>query len=156
MSVLIHLADTSATDQLGKILAAALSDRTVIYLHGDLGAGKSSLARALLRGLGVQGAIKSPTYTLIERYALESGEAVHLDLYRLSEASELDFLGLDELQVNARLWMIEWPERGEGHLPDPDLRIYLEVEGRGRKARMIAATRIGETLMAHVNQIVGA
>jgi tRNA threonylcarbamoyl adenosine modification protein YjeE len=132
----IVLRDPDATDALGRVLARALPAGAVVYLHGDLGAGKSSLARALLRARGVDGPIKSPTYSLVERYATDGGEAVHLDLYRIREAGELDFLGLDDVDAGARLWLVEWPERGQGALPSADLRIDLEVDGPGRRARL--------------------
>ncbi|MCM2356095.1 MAG: tRNA (adenosine(37)-N6)-threonylcarbamoyltransferase complex ATPase subunit type 1 TsaE, partial [Arenimonas sp.] len=91
----LFLADPAATETLAEALAASQPPRAVVFLEGDLGAGKSSLARAWLRARGVRGAIKSPTYTLVERYPLPAGEAAHLDLYRLAGAAELDFLGLD-------------------------------------------------------------
>ncbi|WP_397573953.1 tRNA (adenosine(37)-N6)-threonylcarbamoyltransferase complex ATPase subunit type 1 TsaE [Silanimonas sp.] len=128
------LADAEATADLGARLAATRPERAVVHLQGDLGAGKSTLARALLRALGVTGTIRSPTYTLIERYALPDGEAAHLDLYRLGDAGELDFLGMDELQDAAALWLVEWPERGGAALPAPDLAIHLALEAEGRRA----------------------
>lgn len=127
------LPDPGATDRLGAALAATLPARAVLYLRGDLGAGKSSLARALLRGLGVRGAVKSPTYTLVERYAVHGGEAAHLDLYRIAGNDELGFLGLDDL-ADARLWLVEWPERGGTGLPPADLDLALAVDGPGRRA----------------------
>ena len=138
------LPDPAATEALAAALAASQPPRAVVYLEGDLGAGKSSLARAWLRALGARGAIKSPTYTLVERYPLPGGEAAHLDLYRLAGAAELDFLGLDELAADAALWLVEWPERGQGGLPPPDLRLRLAVEGTGRRARLEAASPAGE------------
>ena len=128
------LPDAEATAALGARLAATRPARAVVHLQGDLGAGKSTLARALLRALGVTGTIRSPTYTLIERYALPDGEAAHLDLYRLGDAGELDFLGMDELQDAAALWLVEWPERGGAALPAPDLAIHLALEAEGRRA----------------------
>ncbi|MGH8106330.1 MAG: tRNA (adenosine(37)-N6)-threonylcarbamoyltransferase complex ATPase subunit type 1 TsaE, partial [Arenimonas sp.] len=101
----IVLADAEATENLGQLLAQARPSLGVLYLFGEIGAGKSTLARALLRELGVSGPIKSPTYTLIERYHLAKGEeAAHLDLYRIAAAGELDFLGLDEVAENTVLW----------------------------------------------------
>lgn len=138
------LRDPAATEALAAALAASQPPRAVVYLEGDLGAGKSSLARAWLRALGVRGAIKSPTYTLVERYPLPGGEAAHLDLYRLAGAAELDFLGLDELAADAALWLVEWPDRGQGGLPPPDLRLRLAVDGAGRRARLEAASPAGE------------
>ena len=126
----LHLRDAASTDALGRALAHVLPAPAVVHLHGDLGAGKSSLARALLRELGVQGAIRSPTYTLVERYTTPRGEAWHLDLYRIADAGELDYLGLDA--ADPVLWLVEWPERGRAGLPPPDLEIALEISGEGR------------------------
>ena len=151
----IDLPDADATDRLGQALARTRPASAVVHLHGDLGAGKSTLARALLRALGVTGTIRSPTYTLIERYPLQGGgEAWHLDLYRIADASELDFLGLDE--GAAVLWLIEWPERGRGHLPAPDLEVHLEVEGLGRRARLLVPTPVGEQWLGLVEAIARA
>ena len=128
-----YLPDPDATAAFGAALARTRPPRAVVHLRGDLGAGKSSLARALLRALGVEGTIRSPTYTLVERYPLEhGGEAWHLDLYRIGDPGELDFLGLDAAE--ACLWLVEWPERGAGALPRVDLRIDLAIEGDGRAA----------------------
>src|SRR3546814_7153774 len=108
----------------------------LVYLHGDLGAGKSPLARSWLRALVFEGPIRSPTYTLVERYPVPGGEALHLDLYRIGGAGELEFLGLDDADV--ALWLVEWPERGTGGLPAADLRVDLSVEGAGRAVRLRA------------------
>ena len=125
------LPDAAATETLGRHLAMSRPARAVVHLHGDLGAGKSTLARALLRALGVRGAIRSPTYTLVERYALGDGaEALHLDLYRIADAGELEVLGLDPGE--GVLWLVEWPERGGAGLPAADLRLELAIEGEGR------------------------
>lgn len=136
------LADADATEQLGVRLARSLPARAVAYLHGDLGAGKSTLARALLRALGVTGTIRSPTYTLVEQYALPvGGLALHLDLYRIGNPGELEFLGLDPAE--ARLWLVEWPERGQGGLPMADLDIRLAVAGAGRQCVLAPRTPVG-------------
>lgn len=128
----LFLPDAAATDLLGQALAATQPADAVVHLHGDLGAGKSTLARAWLRALGVEGPVRSPTYTLVERYALDGGgEALHLDLYRIGDAGELEFLGLDDAQ--ARLWLVEWPERGRAALPPPVLQVSLAVEDSGRR-----------------------
>ncbi len=142
----ISLPDSQATETLGQALARSRPASAVVHLHGNLGAGKSTLARALLRALGVQGAIRSPTYTLIERYPIGDGEAWHLDLYRIGDAAELDFLGLDE--GVAQLWLIEWPERGGAGLPAADLRVELDIEGQGRVARLLAQTDAGRDWVA--------
>lgn len=138
-----HLPDADATGRLGEALARSRPAQAVVHLHGDLGAGKSTLARALLRALGVQGAIRSPTYSLVERYPLDDGEeAWHLDLYRIADAGELEFLGLDG--APASLWLVEWPERGSGALPAPDLEVWLALDGSGRRAELRAVSAAGE------------
>lgn len=151
----IYLPEAEATDLLGARLARTRPDRAVVFLQGDLGAGKSSLARALLRALGVQGTIRSPTYTLVERYPLASGrEAWHLDLYRIADASELEYLGLDADDVG--LWLVEWPDRGAGALPPPDLVVSLSVEGTGRLAAVHACSQVGRNWIAACEASVAA
>ncbi|NLA69046.1 MAG: tRNA (adenosine(37)-N6)-threonylcarbamoyltransferase complex ATPase subunit type 1 TsaE [Gammaproteobacteria bacterium] len=126
-----YLPDAGATETLAADLASTAPAGAVVHLHGDLGTGKTTIARAWLRGLGVSGPVKSPTYTLVERYPLAAGgEVLHLDLYRIGNAGELEFLGLDD--ADARLWLVEWPERGAGALPAPDLEVALEVLDEGR------------------------
>lgn len=157
MSLRIPLPSAEDTDRLGARLARALPDAQVVaWLRGDLGAGKSTLARALLRELGVEGAIRSPTYTLVERYPLTRGEAAHLDLYRIAAAAELDFLGLDELRADARLWLVEWPERGGSALPPADLEISLSLEGGGRVAEMRENSAKGAAWLASFSNIAAS
>ena len=144
------LADSDATELLGQWLATTRPPQALIELRGDLGAGKSTTARALLRALGVQGAIRSPTYTLIERYPLANGEAWHLDLYRIGSAGELDFLGLDE--GAADLWLVEWPERGAGGLPPVDLVIGLAIDGNGRRAVLQARSNVGSDWLLRLRE----
>jgi tRNA threonylcarbamoyladenosine biosynthesis protein TsaE len=144
----LALADSEATERLGQRLAASRPARAVVHLHGDLGAGKSTLARALLRALGVQGAIRSPTYTLVERYPLADGDALHLDLYRIADAGELEFLGLDPDE--GVLWLVEWPERGGTALPPADLQVELAVAGRGRAARLTPRSPVGSRWLSQV------
>lgn len=142
MTSTIALPGAGATDALGQALARTRPASAVVLLHGDLGAGKSSLARAMLRALGVTGAIRSPTYTLVERYPLAAGgEAWHMDLYRIGDPGELEFLGLDGDE--AVLWLVEWPERGTGALPPADLEVSLQVAGSGRVATLEARSPAG-------------
>jgi tRNA threonylcarbamoyladenosine biosynthesis protein TsaE len=145
--VSLFLPDAAATDALGQALAATQPAHAVVHLHGDLGAGKSTLARAWLRALGVEGPVRSPTYTLVERYALDNGdEALHLDLYRIGDAGELEFLGLDDAQ--ARLWLVEWPERAGATLPPPVLRVSLSVEDSGRRCLLEGLAEAGGRWLA--------
>ena len=146
--MLLQLADTATTEVLGRALAATRPPQAVVHLQGDLGAGKSTLARALLRALGVEGAIRSPTYTLVERYPIPAGEAWHLDLYRIGDAAELDFLGLDD--ATATLWLVEWPERAGPALPAADLRVELEMSGSGRSVCLHAQSDIGRAWLAEL------
>ena len=146
------LENAEATDALGAALAGTRPARGVVHLQGDLGAGKSTLARSLLRTLGVTGAIRSPTYTLVERYPLSrGGEAWHLDLYRIGDGAELEFLGLDSDE--ATLWLVEWPERGIGFLPPADLRIALEVAGSGRRAIVTGLSETGRTWLTRLQAV---
>ncbi len=135
-----ELPDEAATLQLGGKLATCLRDRfqldACVYLRGDLGAGKTTLTRGILRAFGFQGAVKSPTYTLMEPYELEACTVLHLDLYRLARADELVFVGLDEALETPGIRLIEWPERGEGFLPQADISVLLELAGEGRVANI--------------------
>lgn len=136
--MLLELPDAAATEALGAKLAPALKDRpgAVIYLQGPLGAGKTTLARGLLRALGVEGTIKSPTYTLMEIYETGARKILHMDLYRLSTPLELHNLGLTDFPPEHTVWLVEWPQRGADLLPPPDLSIELAVCDQGRSARL--------------------
>lgn len=134
----IELADEAATQKLGARLASALlaAGGGVVYLRGDLGAGKTTLARGLLRASGVTGTLRSPTYTLMEPYTAAGQAFLHLDLYRLADPSEVENLGLRDYPPETTVWLVEWPERGEGFLPAADLLVHLEAAGDGRVARV--------------------
>lgn len=155
----LALPDPDATTALGERLAATRPPSATVFLDGQLGAGKSHLARAMLRALGVAGAIKSPTYTLVERYALrdreDPGEAAHLDLYRVAAAGELEFLGLDAIADEVTLWLVEWPDRGAGALPAPDLRVLIAVEGEGRAVRLEPGSAVGQGWLARLAESTG-
>ena len=142
------LVDEGATLALGQALAQQLKGGGIVYLEGDLGAGKTTLSRGLVQALGHQGAVKSPTYTLFEPYELASYRVFHLDLYRLADPEELEFIGFRDLLEQDRLtptiMLIEWPERGLGAIPEPDLVVELGHrpvnEGGGRRIRLNAFT----------------
>lgn len=139
-----HLADEPATMALGAELAAALpADLSgwTILLEGELGAGKSTLARALIRALGHEGAVPSPTYTLVEPYQFDGGRLFHVDLYRLQSPDEADQLGLAELPGPGALLLVEWPERGGGRTPAADLCLRLSVLPAGRELLALPGER---------------
>jgi len=118
----------------------------IIHLSGDLGAGKTTLTRGIMRGFGYQGAVKSPTYTLVEPYEFERCHIYHFDLYRLSAPEEVSYLGTDDYFSGANLCIIEWADRGKGVVPAPDLVIELESAGTGRLLTCHAMTAKGEKI----------
>lgn len=136
----VNLPDEAATVKLAQRLAPALREGGVVYLRGELGAGKTTFVRALLRALGVGERVKSPTYSLLERYAVDGHDAFHLDLYRIADAGELEWLGLDELDAPDSIVLVEWPERGLGALPPADLEVVLEHAGAGRRGYLTTAS----------------
>lgn len=142
-----HLPDEEATNALGRRLAALLPDGLVAYLHGDLGAGKTTFARAFLRALGVGERVKSPTYSLVEGYDIGERRAFHLDLYRIADPGELEWLGLDSLAEPGAVVLVEWPERGAGALPPVDLEMTFRHEAVGRAVRVVPHTELGRRLI---------
>ena len=129
-------------------LAPAVGEGGVIHLAGELGAGKTTFARALLLALGVGERIKSPTYSLIESYQVGDLDLHHLDLYRIADASELEWLGLADLTARSALLLIEWPDRGGSALPAPDLAIHLRHVGSQRGLDAVARSARGRTWLA--------
>jgi tRNA threonylcarbamoyladenosine biosynthesis protein TsaE len=144
-----NLADEEATLRAGKALGEVVLSG-VIFLEGNLGMGKTTLTRGLIQGLGHQGAVKSPTYTLVEPYQLAGRQIYHFDLYRLSEPEELEYMGIRDYFDQEALCLVEWAERGEGILPAPDLEIKLEPFDQGRKLSLTAMTARGRDLLLHL------
>ena len=149
----LDLADEAALQRCARRMAPSLSEGAVIFLSGELGAGKTTFARALLQQLGVNARIKSPTYSLIESYAVPGMAIHHLDLYRIADAGELEWLGLADLATDrANLLLVEWPERGAGHLPVPDLVLQLDHSSPGRRLALRPNGRLGEALLANLQK----
>ena len=138
-----ELSDESATLALGGLVAGKSQAPQVIFLRGDLGAGKTTFSRGFLRGRGYDGSVKSPTYTLVEPYeSVPGGPVFHLDLYRLGDTQELAYLGLGDYLSAEGILLIEWPERAEAQLPPATLEISLTPQGSGRKATVRAADAV--------------
>ena len=139
--------------QLGKDVSRALGGRGCLFLMGDLGAGKTTFSRGILRELGHQGAVKSPTFTLVEPYdmtAVTGGQVYHFDLYRLIDADELEYIGIDDYFAGENLCLVEWPEKADDRLPTPDLTLNLKLEGRSRHAILTASTAHGERVLKDI------
>jgi tRNA threonylcarbamoyladenosine biosynthesis protein TsaE len=152
VTLTVGLADEAATERLASALAAALPDDpagVIILLQGELGAGKSTLARGMLRALGHEGAVPSPTYTLVEPYSFSEFTVYHIDLYRISSADELEFLGWSDLGDGLRL--IEWPERVPDLSSRADLRVRLKYDGAGRLAALEALSERGRAILAGID-----
>lgn len=154
----LHLADEEATDRLGALLARALSESHdaiethgfALTLTGDLGAGKTALVRACLRALGVQGPVKSPTFSLLEPYVVSSLNFYHFDFYRFADPEEFSAAGFRELFGPGNVCAVEWPERARGALPTPDIEVTLSVENGGRRCLLDARTPLGEACLQRI------
>lgn len=142
------LSGGEATEALGAVLARCAAAGTVIFLYGELGAGKTTLVRGFLHALGHRGAVKSPTYTLVEPYDLEGRRYYHFDLYRLGAPDELEYLGIRDYFDGTAIALVEWPQRGSGMLPGADLEVHLEYQEAGRLVRIAALTPRGEAVVA--------
>jgi tRNA threonylcarbamoyladenosine biosynthesis protein TsaE len=147
MTLTFDLADAAATEALGAQLARCLPAGGVLFLRGELGAGKTTLVRGLLRALGHAGIVKSPTYTLVEPYETAQGPVYHFDLYRLADAEELEFMGARDFFGPESRCLLEWPERGAGFLPPADVTVALTTVGAGRRAVVEAGGARGESVL---------
>ena len=150
----MFLNNETATLELGRRIASLVEDNLVIYLSGDLGSGKTCFARGFIQGLGHEGRVKSPTYTIVEPYLLEHHHVYHLDLYRLSDPQELEFLGIRDMSEMDAILLIEWPERGHRVLPAADLEICVahpdDTEQGGRNAEIKACSPSGNKLLGQL------
>lgn len=134
-------------EALGAAIARRAPLAFTIFLSGQLAAGKTTLARGLVRAFGHTGAVKSPTFTLVESYDIDGRRVHHFDLYRITDPEELEYIGLDEYFDGAALCLIEWPERGAGSLPAADVELRLSVVPTGRLVQAVANTPAGEDLL---------
>jgi tRNA threonylcarbamoyladenosine biosynthesis protein TsaE len=150
----MHARSAEDTEDLGRRLASARPTAdaalAVLYLSGELGAGKTTLARGFLRALGVAEAVPSPTYTLLELYPAGAVTVVHVDLFRVREAAELESLGLREWARAGHVWLIEWPEHGGTRLPLPDLTLAFAAGAAGHTIEIGARSALGEAWVARL------
>jgi len=142
--VTLYLADEEAMTAFGARIAKTTEGHGLIFLEGDLGAGKTTLSRGIIRGLGHEGAVKSPTFTLVEPYEIGDIRAFHFDLYRLVDPEELEYLGIRDYFEDDALCLIEWPDKGAGFLPKPDLTITISPQDSGRSLKILSQGSRGE------------
>ena len=168
----VYLPDEATTIKIGSLLACAtdsVSDQNllsqdsnklrtaggIIYLQGELGSGKTTLTRGIMRGYGYQGAVKSPTYTLVEPYEDIAGNIYHFDLYRLADPAEIEYLGVEDYFLATNLCIVEWPERGFPAIPVADVTIELTVKDPGRNFVITTGTERGEKIFSRLLQLLG-
>ena len=132
----ITLLNEQETERLGAELWRILPKKCLVFLNGDLGAGKTTLTRGVLRAAGHTTAVKSPTYTLVEEYDMLGGKVFHFDLYRIKDPEELEWIGMQDYLEQQSLCFIEWPELGKGWLPKPDIELTITTEGNGRVVKI--------------------
>jgi len=146
--VTLYLADEAAMTAFGERIAHTTKGHGLVFLEGDLGAGKTTLSRGIIRGLGHVGAVKSPTFTLVEPYEIGDIRAFHFDLYRLVDPEELEYLGIRDYFEDDALCLIEWPDKGAGFLPKPDLTITISPQDSGRSLKILSQGSRGEAWCA--------
>ena len=142
-----HIDSDQQMQEFGAKLASVVLHGARIFLDGELGTGKTTLVRGLLRALGHRGAVKSPTFTLVEPYEVEEKRIYHFDLYRLSDPEELEYMGLRDYFSPENLCLVEWPDKGGAMLPAPDLYLKLSYDGSARDVTISAKTDMGSTLL---------
>ncbi|NKF49499.1 tRNA (adenosine(37)-N6)-threonylcarbamoyltransferase complex ATPase subunit type 1 TsaE [Shewanella sp. WXL01] len=142
------LEDEAATVALGKQLAGAMTPPLTVYLNGDLGAGKTTFSRGVIQHLGHQGAVKSPTYALVEPYEIKGIDVFHFDLYRVADPEELEFMGIRDYFTPNSICLVEWPENGCGLIAEADLQIYISYKGEQRQISIEATTELGQKLVS--------
>jgi tRNA threonylcarbamoyladenosine biosynthesis protein TsaE len=148
--IVLNACDEAAMVDLGARLGAACEPGMVVFLSGGLGMGKTTFSRGFMQSLGHVGAVKSPTYTLVEPYRLRDLDIYHFDLYRLRDPQELEFIGIRDYFGDLSVCLVEWPERGLGALPSADLVINIEPDGQGRRLGFSAATAKGKQILARM------
>jgi tRNA threonylcarbamoyladenosine biosynthesis protein TsaE len=150
------LPDEGSVEALAQAMRPQLHAPLVVYLRGDLGAGKTTFARALIHALGYAGRVKSPSYGLLESYAAGDFDVLHLDLYRIEDPAELDFLAIRDLFGRNSLLLVEWPEKGRGFLPSPDLDMCFGEDGQQRFVQFRAGSEAGTALLAELHSRLAA
>ena len=141
----LYIQDEDAMTRLGQALAKLTAGHGILFLQGDLGAGKTTLSRSIIRALGHNGPVKSPTFTLVEPYEINELRVWHFDLYRLADPEELEYLGIRDYFADDDLCLIEWPQQGQGYLPQPDIEITIKAHNDGRIVRLLPFSTRGES-----------
>ena len=148
-----HLNDEIATVAMGNKVTAIIEQGAVIYLHGDLGAGKTTFTRGVVQGFGHTGKVKSPTYTLVEPYELTRANVYHFDLYRLGDPEELEYMGIRDYFSEQAICIVEWPEKGGEFIQVPDLDITLSYVGDERKIVINSASERGIAIVEKLTNL---
>ena len=151
-----YVADEAEMRAFGRRLVETIcnephSKGVTLYLNGPLGAGKTTLSRGIIQGLGHKGKVKSPTYTLVEEYRLQDKNIYHFDLYRLSDPEELEFMGIRDYFTENSICLIEWAEKGQGLLAEPDLLVNIDYADNARNIQLIAKSKLGNNIIQHLH-----
>jgi tRNA threonylcarbamoyladenosine biosynthesis protein TsaE len=148
-----QVADAVAMEMLGARLARCVDNGLMVHLQGELGTGKTTLVRGFLRELGHSGSVRSPTYTLVEPYDLRARRVYHLDLYRLGDPEELEWIGIRDLLDADSVALVEWPERGRGVLPPADIEVVIEYRNSGRQVLVVGRSPPGERVVQQLDAL---